>query len=151
MFVQMCLYRCTWNNDLMHGYTRSPTLLHNNPNMFNLSPEHRKNFISLSQNIPKCSTWSAHEVFVDSYFFRFSVFCLSVYPSLHLSSTYLSIFPYARIYLSTVSPFDSIWLYITLCDSLGSISLSLQNPATCATGRSQFCTSQTIGSRAHTT
>ena len=137
------------------------TLLHNNPNMFNFSPEQRKKIISLSQNVRlgvlMTSSWAC--IFP---FFRFLSIHLSC-PSLHLSSTYLwvhlSIYNHLFIYRI------SIWLYITLCGSLGSISslslslslalslslsFSLQNLATCTTCRSQFCTSQTAASRAHT-
>ena len=144
MFVQMYLYKYTWNHGLMHCYTRSPTLSHNKPNMFNLSPEQRKNFINLSQNV------------------RLGVFMTSlwthIFPVIHFLSIRLSLFAsilHVSIYLSICKHLFiysiSIWLYITLCDSLGSIFLSLQNLATCTTCRSQFCTSQTIGSRAHTT
>ena len=148
MFVQMYFYKYTWNNGLMHCYTRSPTLLHNNPNMFNLSPEQRKNFINLSQNV------------------RLGVFMTSlwthIFPVIHFLSIRLSLFAsilHVSIYLSICKHLFiysiSIWLYLTLYHSMWFprlyLSLSLQNLATCTTCRSQFCTSQKIVSRAHTT
>ena len=109
----------------MHFYTRSPTLLHKNPNMFNFSPEQRKNFISLSQNVRlgvlMTSSWAC--------IFPFSTFYLSIYPvplCIYPPGIYESIFPYTTIYLSTGSPSDSISLYVAPSAlSLLSLSLSL--------------------------
>ena len=104
----------------------------------------------LHQLIPKCSTWSVHDIFVDSYFSGYPLF---VYPSIPLCiyppRIYLSFHMQASIYLQ--------YLHLTLSDSISlyvipsALSLSLQNLATCTTCRSQFCTSQKIVSRAHTT
>ena len=57
------------------------------------STSHQSNEKKYHQLVPKCSTWSAHDIFVGSYF---SVFPLFVYPSilsLFASILHVSIYP----------------------------------------------------------
>jgi hypothetical protein len=124
-WIDICLCKCTFINthETMVWCIVTPVPLHCCTTIQICSTYHQSNE-KTSSTYPKMFDLECSWHLCGLIFFRFSTFCLSVCPSLHLSSTYLSIFPYASIYSSTVSPSDSIWLYITLCDSLGSISLS---------------------------
>ena len=112
-WIDICLCKCTYINthETMVWCIVTPVPLHCRTTSQICSTYHQSNE-KTSSTYPKMFDLECSWHLCGLIFFRLSTFCLSVYPSLHLSSTYLSIFPYASIYLSTVSPSDSILLYV---------------------------------------
>ena len=170
IYIYLCIYTCINTHNTMVLCIFTPVPLHCCTKIQICSTSHQSNE-KTSSACPKMFDLECSWHLRGLVFFRFSTFCLPIYPvpvSIYPPRIYLSIFPYTTIYLSTGSPSDSISLYI--CGSLCSISslslslslslsrslalslslsLSLQNLATCTTCRSQFCTSQTAASPAH--